>query len=101
MLAGEVVEEEHLHKINGVSKWLYWLRVPLHDQAGNVVGLCAIGRDITERKQQEAVPESRFGRKLSKAMQTTLNLADRVAKSGSVVLLTGEGWKGLHGTIHS
>jgi PAS domain S-box-containing protein len=53
MQAGQPVtkEEPFQHKGTGKMRWSLTTKVPLKDEAGNVVGLMGIARDITERKQ--------------------------------------------------
>ena len=53
VLAGEVVQEECTMPIQGVAKTIHVIKVPMHDSAGRVSGLCGIARDITERKLAE------------------------------------------------
>ena len=38
---------------DGTSVWIEHRNVPLHDQAGNVIAVEGIARDITERKHME------------------------------------------------
>lgn len=53
VLKGEIVEKEHTKAIKGSSFTFHIIKVPMHDSFGEVVGLCGIARDITERKQAE------------------------------------------------
>ena len=46
-------EEPTQHKGTGQMRWSLTTKVPLKDDAGNVVGLMGIARDITDRKQTE------------------------------------------------
>lgn len=50
---GEVVEEEYTKPVQGVLTTFHVIKVPMKDTDGNIVGLCGIARDITERKQAE------------------------------------------------
>jgi len=43
--------EERITRPDGAQGWQLTSKVPLHDSAGQVVGLVGIGHDITERKQ--------------------------------------------------
>lgn len=53
VFAGEVVEHSEHLVIFDRPYVFHTIRVPLRDAAGEVVGLCAIARDITERSQAE------------------------------------------------
>ncbi len=49
VLGGEVIEQEHSKPIKAVSVMFHVVKVPLHNAAGQIIGLCGIDRDITER----------------------------------------------------
>jgi PAS domain S-box-containing protein len=51
VLAGEVIKKVVTLPVQGVPTTFHVVKVPLHDDAGQVVGLCGIARDITEVKQ--------------------------------------------------
>jgi PAS domain S-box-containing protein len=53
VLGGEIVEQEHTKPVKGVQKSFHVIKVPLRDSSGEIVGLCGIARDITERKEAE------------------------------------------------
>ena len=53
VLKGEIVKEEHTKKVKGVSFTFHIIKVPMRDSFGEIIGLCGIARDITERKQVE------------------------------------------------
>ena len=54
VLSGETVEEERTRLINGVPLTFHVVRVPMQDGSGQVKGICAIARDITEKLKMEA-----------------------------------------------
>jgi two-component system cell cycle sensor histidine kinase/response regulator CckA len=59
VLNGEVVKEVHTKPVQGVLITFHVVKVPLHDDTGEVVGLCGIARDITDLKRaEEALRES-------------------------------------------
>ncbi|HZE21114.1 MAG TPA: PAS domain S-box protein, partial [Desulfobaccales bacterium] len=53
MLKGQVVKKVATLPVQGVPTTFHVVKVPLHDDAGQVVGLCGIARDITEVKLAE------------------------------------------------
>jgi diguanylate cyclase (GGDEF)-like protein/PAS domain S-box-containing protein len=55
VLTGEAVERETASVVKGRSAIKHLIKVPVRDSAGKIVGLCSIGRDITERKRTEEV----------------------------------------------
>jgi len=55
VLAGEIVDESNISRINGVEHVFHSVKVPLRDVHGDIVGLCGIARDITELKRSEDV----------------------------------------------
>ena len=60
VLAGEIIEEEHTKLVRGVPRTFHVIKVPIHEKSGEIVGLCGIARDITERKKaKEALQKAR------------------------------------------
>lgn len=53
VLSGKTIEFEAKEKISGVEKTFHIIKVPLVTEAGEIVGVCGISRDITERKQEQ------------------------------------------------
>jgi len=53
VLCGEVVEEEDTRPVEGVPTTFQVIKVPMRDSSSEVIGLCGIARDITERKRAE------------------------------------------------
>lgn len=53
VLGGEVVMEEDTKPVDDVPRTFHVVKVPMRDDAGNIVGLCGIARDITERRVAE------------------------------------------------
>ncbi len=51
VLKGEVMKRVVTLPVQGVRTTFHVVKVPLHDDAGQIVGLCGIARDITEIKQ--------------------------------------------------
>jgi len=94
VLSGASIEDEHTRSINGVPRTFLETRVPLHNAAGDIVGLCGIARDITDRKKIEHFPAAKILYYPSAAMQRTLEKARLAASRGSIVLLLGESGSG-------
>ena len=46
-------EEQVLDQTTGVMRYFATSKVPFRDDAGNIIGIIGIGRDITERKQAD------------------------------------------------
>jgi PAS domain S-box-containing protein len=53
VLTGETIEEELLKPLRGVIHSFHSIKVPLRNEKGEVIGLCGIARDITDRKRTE------------------------------------------------
>jgi len=53
VLNGEILREEHTKPVNKVPFTFNVVKVPMRDNEGNILGLCGIARDVTERKRTE------------------------------------------------
>ena len=69
-------------------------RIPLRDDAGDIVGIFTISRDITERKRIEFLPSESDIACSSEAMKSTLRMAHAAAQNDSTILLLGESGSG-------
>ncbi len=94
VLEGEAIEEQYTRTINGTTMRFHEVRIPLRDHGGNIVGLCGIARDITERRERELEPRPGSAMPRSNVMKATVQLALRGARKASVVLLQGESGSG-------
>ena len=57
VLNGEILREEHTKPINEVATTFNVVKVPIRDADGNIIGLCGIARDVTDRKKAETERE--------------------------------------------
>jgi PAS domain S-box-containing protein len=94
VLAGQPVEEEHSRPIRGVQFVFHDIKVPLRDSEGEIVGLCGVSRNVTERKKIQ--PESSMiAREYpSPSMQAALSKARYAAATDIMILLLGESGSG-------
>ena len=53
VLEGEIIQQENASDITGASAINRVIKVPVRDDTGEIVGLCCISRDITERTRTE------------------------------------------------
>ncbi|MDQ1239421.1 MAG: hypothetical protein QG577_1607, partial [Thermodesulfobacteriota bacterium] len=94
VLGGETIEEEHAVRIKDETFIFHDVRVPIKNSVGDIVGVCGICRDVTERR--EAIPKltiSDSGYR-SKSMVQTYQLARQAAATDSIILLLGESGSG-------
>ncbi len=96
VLAGQLIDQENTRLVRGVPLIFHDIRVPLRTGTGEIVGLCGISRDITERKKSTpiAFDEVRRGGYASLAIQNTMAKARLAAKTESIILLLGESGSG-------
>lgn len=94
VLAGESVEEEGTRLVRGVPTTFLETRVPLRNAPGEIIGLCGIARNITDRRRAPTPQSGDVPLYPSKAMQTTLSRARLIAAQDSTVLLLGESGSG-------
>lgn len=90
VLDGVSLEEEYTRSINGIPMTLLEAKAPLRDESGEIVGICGIARNITDRPGRERIVEEPPGEYPSKAMRAALAKARLVASQESLTLLLGE-----------
>ncbi|MGO9121357.1 MAG: sigma 54-interacting transcriptional regulator [Desulfomonilaceae bacterium] len=94
VLEGERIENEHTRRIKGDSIIFLETRIPLRDSNGNIVGLCGIARNVTERSRLTSFSPPHDYKFNSKAMRSAMDAAHLAAQTDSVILLTGESGSG-------
>ena len=94
VLGGETIEEVHSRKVKGNLMTFFDNRSPMHDNNGNIVGICGISRDITERTNPHFVSDDTEYDYPSSAMRGTLIQVQNAAKTEAIILLTGESGSG-------
>ncbi len=93
-LNGELVEQEHTRRINGVARTFLDTKIPMRDGKGLIMGIIQISREITDRKRGRTVEPMADTEYRSPAMSITLKSARLASQTDSIVLLTGESGAG-------
>lgn len=91
---GRDVETTHYLTARGVHKTFDCIRVPLRTSNSEIIGICGIARDVTEREALEYRGPRTVGLYRSPVMETTLRQLLLAAESESIVLLLGESGSG-------
>jgi PAS domain S-box-containing protein len=94
VLEGETVEEEHMVPAKGDFLTFHDVRMPLRDGNGDIIGVCGICRDITERKKIAPKLDVSTSTYPSRSMATAMELASQAAETDCIVLLQGESGTG-------
>jgi sigma-54 dependent transcriptional regulator, acetoin dehydrogenase operon transcriptional activator AcoR len=90
VLHGEVIEQEHTRPVKGAPTTFLDVRAPLTDAKGQIVGICGIARNFTERKVLESFEPAADSEYRSPPMRAAIAAARLAAASDSTVLLTGD-----------
>jgi PAS domain S-box-containing protein len=94
VLKGDTVEEEHTRPVGGVPLTFHDIRVPFRDLQGEVIGVCGISRNVTDRKRTNRSESVAFRTYPSESMRSTMEKAKLAAGSDGIILLTGESGAG-------
>ncbi len=96
VLSGQLIDQETTRLIRGVPLIFHDIRVPLRTGTGEIVGLCGISRDITERRKSTPVgfEEIGSGEYVSPAIRSTMAKLQMAAETESIILLLGESGAG-------
>ena len=90
VLKGETIEEEHTRLVKGNPTTFLDIRAPMRDGKGDIIAVCGISRNITERKETQAFMPFTADEYPSDSMRVTLALCRQAAETDSIVMLTGE-----------
>jgi PAS domain S-box-containing protein len=94
VLSGESVDLERTREVRGQMMTFHDTLVPLRSQAGDIIGICGICRNITERKRATEVTPISDQAYSAPSMQVVLNQARLAASCDAIVLLQGESGSG-------
>lgn len=93
VLTGEIIEAEHMRPVRGMPMKFLDVFAPMRDEHGDIVGICGISRNITERSET-VVKELPRNQVKSAVMQSALAEARLAAGTDIIILLTGESGAG-------
>ncbi len=93
-LTGEYIETEQTRPVNGQLMTFHDTIVPLRNARHEIIGICGISRNVTERNRAVRGTEFSVEDYPSKAMRNTLDKARIAAGTDSIVLLQGESGSG-------
>ncbi|MBI5248940.1 MAG: sigma 54-interacting transcriptional regulator [Desulfomonile tiedjei] len=94
VLNGATIEGEFSRKIQGLPVVYHEIRVPLRNSEGEIVSLCGILRDVTERKPKDYAYLKSPEPYPSEAMRSVLATVRIAAERPSTILLLGESGSG-------
>lgn len=94
VLAGETIEEEHTRPVKGLPTTFLDVRSPIRNSGGQIIGICGISRNITDRSRILSLNEVTAEEYLSPAMRASLARASVAANSDLIVLIEGESGSG-------
>lgn len=94
VLAGQEIETEQNLLCIAQPLTYNFARFPMRDTSGTTVGLCGIGRDVTQRRGSQTRVEIQTSPPGSSVMKRTMELVRLAARTESVVLFKGESGSG-------
>ena len=94
VLEGQTIETQQTVTWKSQPITLDFTRFPMRDSAGEIVGICAIARDVTEHTRVSLDSSDMDAEFPSAAMRSTLTGAKLAAETDSIILLTGESGSG-------
>jgi PAS domain S-box-containing protein len=94
VLAGETIEEEHTRQVKGLPTTFLDVRSPIRNSKGQIIGICGISRNITDRHRISSRNQGTAEEYLSPAMRVALARASVAANSDLILLIEGESGSG-------
>ncbi|MDQ7781335.1 MAG: sigma 54-interacting transcriptional regulator [Desulfomonilaceae bacterium] len=94
VLAGQSIETEQTIVANHVPMTISCARVPMRNSLGEVIGICGIARDVTERRVKDVERTDQADEYPSEAMRSTLKQIRLAAGTDALVLFLGESGSG-------
>jgi PAS domain S-box-containing protein len=94
VLEGQTIETQQTVTWKPQPITFDFTRFPMRDSAGDIIGMCAIARDVTERTRVSLEMSDGEAEFPSGAMRSTLSGANLAAEADSIILLTGESGSG-------
>lgn len=89
VLNGEIVEKEHTVNIQGELKTFHFVKTPMCDDEGCVIGICGIARDVTDlRKMEDQLRDAQ-------KMEAIGTLAGGIAHDFNNILMAIQGYASL------
>lgn len=100
VLAGETIEEEHTRPVKGLPTTFLDVHSPIRNSKGQIIGICGISRNITDRRRISSRNQGMAEEYLSPAMRVSLARASVAANSDLIVLIDGESGSGKDYLAH-
>jgi PAS domain S-box-containing protein len=94
VLAGETIEEQHTRPVKGLPTTFLDVRSPIRNSKGQIIGICGISRNITDRSRISSLNQCMAEEYLSPAIRASLARASVAANSDLIVLIEGESGSG-------
>jgi sigma-54 dependent transcriptional regulator, acetoin dehydrogenase operon transcriptional activator AcoR len=94
VLLGETIEEEHTRPVRGLPTTFLDVHSPIRDSTEQIIGVCGISRNITDRSRISSLTEGTAEDYISPAMRLVLARASVAANADVIVLIEGESGSG-------